>query len=340
MRTEDFAYQLPEERVALWPRPRGSSRLLVLDRRGGVLQESNIKALPAWLDPGDLLLLNNVKVLPARLSGRRAGGGRCQLLLLRASQAGWEVMAKPAAKLRAGSIIRFSWGTGEVTRQLGEGRLEVAFRPPLTLEFLAGIGEVPLPPYIAKKRSPLPEDRVKYQTVYAHSGQAVAAPTAGLHLTSELLHACRLRGVEIVQLTLHVGPGTFKPVTAEDPWEHHLEPEQYEISPTAAGALNNAMRQNRRIVCVGTTAVRALEDALGKGKGRVQAGMALADTFILPGFRFRATGALVTNFHLPRSTLLMLVAAFAGRKQVLAAYEQAKAWGFGFYSYGDAMLIR
>lgn len=340
MRTEDFSYQLPEDRVPLWPRPRGTSRLLVLDRRGARLEESNIRALPAWLDPGDLLLLNDVKVVPARLWGRRASGGRCEFLLLRPSQAGWEVLARPAAKLRPGSLIRFSWGEGEVRAHLEKGRLEVAFRPPLTLELLADVGEVPLPPYIAKKRSPLPEDRVKYQTVYARAGRAVAAPTAGLHLTSELLHACRLRGVEIVMLTLHVGLGTFKPVSTENPLEHYLEPENYEISATAAATLNNAIRQNRRIVCVGTTAVRALEDALEKGKGRVQAGKALADTFILPGFRFRGTGALLTNFHLPRSTLLMLVAAFAGRDQVLAAYEQAKTRSFGFYSYGDAMLIR
>lgn len=340
MRTEDFAYQLPEDRITLWPRPRGSSRLLVLDRRSGRLEESNVRTLPTWLVPGDLLLLNDVKVVPARLWGKRAGGGRCEFLLLRPSQTGWEVLARPAAKLRPGTVVRFSWGEGEVREHLGEGRIQMVFRPPLTLELLSSIGEVPLPPYIAKKRSPLPEDRVTYQTVYARAGQAVAAPTAGLHLTTELLHACQLRGVQVVMLTLDVGPGTFKPITAQDPSQHYLEPEGYEISPQAAAALNNALQQNRRIVCVGTTAVRALEDALTKGRGRVRAGKALADTFILPGFRFRGTGALLTNFHLPRSTLLMLVAAFAGKDQVLAAYEQAKALGFGFYSYGDAMLIR
>ncbi len=340
MRTEDFAYALEEHRIALYPRPRGTSRLLVLHRQSGSVIQATVRELPAWLQPGDVLLLNDVRVLPARLFAQRPGGGPCELLLLRpVSESSWRAMARPAGKLRPGSQLTLAKGQARVREHVGDGQVLLDFDPPLTKEALQHMGEVPLPPYIAKKRAPQREDWERYQTVFARKGMAVAAPTAGLHFTPELLAACAERGVETLSLTLHVGPGTFKPVKASDPREHRLDTELYEIAPVTAWALNRALRAGRRLVCVGTTAVRALEDALRKGGGRVRAGCAWADTYILPGFPFLGTGGLLTNFHLPRSTLLMLVAALAGRERVLAAYELAKAWGFGFYSYGDAMLI-
>lgn len=339
MRTKDFAYELPSQLIAAFPRPRGTSRLLVLPRQGG-LWEANIRDFPDFLEPGDVLLVNDVRVIPARLFGWRPGGGRCELLLLRPLGDGvWEALGRPVARLREGIVVSFPWGRGTVQARQGEGKLLVAFDPPLDAGMLELVGEVPLPPYIEKKRPLRPEDRERYQTVFARKGLAVAAPTAGLHLTPELLALCEARGVEVTSLTLHVGPGTFKPVKVEDPKKHRLDPELYEVSPEAAASLNRALAWGRRVVCVGTTAVRALEDALQRGGGRVLSGMAWACTYILPGFAFRGTGALLTNFHLPRSTLLMLVAAFAGRERVLQAYELAKERGFGFYSYGDAMLI-
>ncbi|MCX7895193.1 MAG: tRNA preQ1(34) S-adenosylmethionine ribosyltransferase-isomerase QueA [Thermoanaerobaculum sp.] len=339
MHTEEFAYHLPQELIALAPRPRGRSRLLVLVR-GGPTFEASVSDVPALLDPGDVLLVNDVRVLPARLVGRRSGGGTCQLLLVRAVSGGsWEVLGRPAAKLRPSMTILFPWGRGVVERQLGEGRLVVRFEPPLDLATLEQVGEIPLPPYIAKRRSTGPEDRRWYQTVYAQQGFAVAAPTAGLHFTREQLEACRKRGMEVASITLHVGPGTFKPVTAQDPRDHKLDPELYQVSPHTAWLLNRALAEGRRVVCVGTTSVRALEDALRRGHGRVYPGSYEAEAYILPGFAFQGTGALLTNFHLPRSTLVMLVAAFAGRERILHAYEMAKARGFRFYSYGDAMLI-
>ncbi|MGC8916288.1 MAG: tRNA preQ1(34) S-adenosylmethionine ribosyltransferase-isomerase QueA [Thermoanaerobaculum sp.] len=339
MKTEDFAYELSSQLVAAFPRPRGTSRLLVLDRTKGTW-ESTVRHFPALLAPGDLVLVNDVRVIPARLVGSRAGGGRCELLLLRPRSGGaWEAMGRPAARLKVGCTVRFPWGLGVVREKSGEGRLLVAFEPPLDTQTLEKVGQVPLPPYIERKRPASPLDRERYQTVYAASGRAVAAPTAGLHLTVELLEELAGRGVEVASLTLHVGPGTFKPVKAQDPRAHRLDPELYDVSPEAARSINGALAAGRRIVCVGTTVVRALEDALARGEGRVYPGSAWAETYILPGFAFRGTGALLTNFHLPRSTLLMLVAALAGRERVMAAYELAKSRGFRFYSYGDAMLV-
>jgi S-adenosylmethionine:tRNA ribosyltransferase-isomerase len=222
---------------------------------------------------------------------------------------------------------------------MAEGTWRVEFDPPLDEASLAAVGEVPLPPYIQREHGPSEADRLRYQTVYARNGRAVAAPTAGLHFTPELLAAVGERAVEVARLTLHVGPGTFRPVQAEDPLEHVLEPEDYEISPEVAAALNRALAAGRRVVCVGTTSCRALEHALWAGCGRVLPGLGRADLFILPGYRFRGTGALLTNFHLPRSTLLMLVAALAGRVRVLAAYGVAVRERFSFYSFGDAMLV-
>ncbi len=340
MRTADFEYPLPEGLIAQAARPRGASRLLVLDRASGDVSLTRISALPSLLDPGDLLLLNEVRVIPARLRAHRPGGGEAELLLVRPlGGSAWEAMARPAKRLRAGVPLALARGAAVPRERMAEGTWRVEFDPPLDEASLAAVGEVPLPPYIRREHGPSEADRLRYQTVYASTGRAVAAPTAGLHFTPELLAAVGERAVEVARLTLHVGPGTFRPVQAEDPLEHALEPEDYEILPEAAEALNRALAAGRRVVCVGTTACRALEHALQVGCGRVLPGLGRADLFILPGYRFRGTGALLTNFHLPRSTLLMLVAALAGRARVLAAYGVAVREGFSFYSFGDAMLV-
>jgi len=340
VRTADFEYPLPEGLIAQAARPRGASRLLVLDRAGGDVSLTRISALPSLLDPGDLLLLNEVRVIPARLRAHRPGGGEAELLLVRPlGGSAWEAMARPAKRLRAGVPLALARGTAVPRARMAEGTWRVEFDPPLDEASLAAVGEVPLPPYIRREHGPSEADRLRYQTVYASTGRAVAAPTAGLHFTPELLAAVGERAVEVARLTLHVGPGTFRPVQAEDPLEHALEPEDYEIPRAAATALNRALAGGRRVVCVGTTACRALEHALQVGCGRVLPGLGRADLFILPGYRFRGTGALLTNFHLPRSTLLMLVAALAGRTRVLAAYGVAVREGFSFYSFGDAMLV-
>ncbi len=340
MRTADFDYQLPEAAIAQQARPRGTSRLLVLDRRTGRLREGRVSQLAALLAPGDLLLTNDVRVIPARLRARRASGGHVELLLVRpGAGAEWEAMARPAGRLREGEVLALREGVAVPVARSGAGSWRVAFDPPLREEQLDAVGEVPLPPYIRRPGGASLEDRQRYQTVYARGGRAVAAPTAGLHFTRELLAAVAERGVEVVGITLHVGPGTFRPVRSEDPRQHVLEAEDYEIPEATARALNAALAAGRRVVCVGTTSCRALEDALCAGRGRVRAGAATARLYITPGYRFLGMGALLTNFHLPRSTLLMLVSAFAGRERVLDAYRTAMARGFRFYSFGDAMLV-
>ena len=340
MRTADFEYLLPESLIAQEARPRGTSRVLVLDRSTSGLTLTRVSALPGLLAPGDLLLLNEVRVIPARLRAHRPGGGDAELLLVRPLDGStWEVMARPAKRLRRDVPLALARGSAIPRERLDEGTWRVEFDPPLDASGLASVGEVPLPPYIRRERGPSEADRLRYQTVYARAGRAVAAPTAGLHFTPELLEAVGERGVEIARLTLHVGPGTFRPVQAEDPLEHRLEPEDYEIPCAAATALNGALGSGRRVVCVGTTACRALEHALGVGCGRVRPGIGRADLFIVPGYRFRGTGALLTNFHLARSTLLMLVAALAERDRVLSAYALAAREQFSFYSFGDAMLV-
>jgi S-adenosylmethionine:tRNA ribosyltransferase-isomerase len=340
VRTSDFEYDLPQELIAQHARPRGTSRLLVLRRGSAGLSSDGITSLPALLDPGDLLLLNDVRVIPARIRAARPGGGEAELLLVRPLEgAEWEVMARPAKRLREGAALALATGRAIPRGRLAGGTWRVEFVPPLDEAALESVGEVPLPPYIRRPGGPSDSDRERYQTVYAKAGRAVAAPTAGLHFTPEILAALGDRGVEVARLTLHVGPGTFKPVQVEDPREHRLEPEDYEISRGAASALTGALAEGRRVVCVGTTACRALEHALASGGGRVGAGRASADLFIRPGYRFLGTGALLTNFHLPRSTLLMLVSALAGRERVLDAYATAVRERFGFYSFGDAMLV-
>ncbi len=341
MRASDFDYHLPEDRIAQRPVPRGTARLLVVDRRGEGFAHRRVADLPGLLEPGDLVLLNDTRVIAARLFARRSTGRRFELLLLGpVDHERWTALLRPTARARPGEALELPDGGLVVPEEhLGEGVWRLRFEPPLDVDRLDGIGEPPLPPYIRRPEGATEADRSAYQTVYARVPGAVAAPTAGLHLTEEILSELAARGVEVASLTLHVGIGTFRPVSVENVEEHRMHEERYEIPPSTARTINTALGEGRRIVCVGTTSVRALESALAAGGGTVRPGPGRSDLFIRPGHRFLGTGALMTNFHLPRSTLLMLVCALAGRKRTLAAYREAVEHGYRFYSYGDAMLI-
>jgi S-adenosylmethionine:tRNA ribosyltransferase-isomerase len=354
--TRDFDYPLPAAAIAQRPAPRGTSRLLVLDREG-VERHRRIAELPALLRRGDLLVVNDTRVLPARLYARAASSGtgaaaattrgKVELLLVeRLGEREWEVLARPGKRVRPGAVLELvvggepgaGQGSGifaEVLALAGDGRRRLRFSEPIE-PHLEGLGHVPLPPYI--RRPDEPADRERYQTVFARRPGAIAAPTAGLHFSDELLVALAGAGVERAAVTLHVGIGTFKPVTAPLVSDHRMDRERYEIPAETAAALARARAARRRVVAVGTTVVRTLEAAAAAAGGEVPAGAATTDLFITPGFRFQVVDALLTNFHLPRSTLLMLVAAFAGRERVLAAYQEALAQGYRFFSYGDAML--
>ncbi len=350
MWVSEFDFQLPEELIAQEAAPRGDSRLMVLDRASGAVQHTNIAALPALLKQGDVLVVNNTRVFAARLLGRRvpSGGAVECLLLARApgppgSQT-WSALMHPGQKLKPGSVVRFEGPAGVLVAEVLERRFYGRRTIRLTAEsggdvdaLVDALGHVPLPPYI--KRHDTPADRERYQTIFARSRGSVAAPTAGLHFTPALMAQLASRGVERAEITLHVGYGTFKPVRADLVEEHVVDPEEYEIPGPAADTIGRALDEGRRIVAVGTTTTRALEDAALRGGGRPAAGRSTASLFIYPGFQFQIAGALLTNFHLPRSSLLMLVAAFAGRERVLAAYRQAIAERYRFYSYGDAMFI-
>lgn len=339
MRTDDFDYHLPPSLIAQHPaRPRDSSRLLVLDRRSDRLEHAVFRDLPRYLRPGDVLVLNETRVLPARLWARKAStGGRVELLLLkRIEPLVWEVLVGGRG-LRPGTVVQVEGGPAATIEAAGDrSRRTVRFATPIE-PLLDRIGAAPVPPYITE---PL-RSADDYQTVYARRAGSAAAPTAGLHFTPELLLAVEQAGVEIVPLVLHVGLDTFAPVTVNDPRHHPIHREWCELSEEAARAVNRARRAGGQIVAVGTTTVRTLETAAARAApGEAVAGFAgETDLLILPGHVFRAVDAMVTNFHLPRSTLLMLVSAFAGRERILAAYETAKRQGYRFYSFGDAMLI-
>ena len=346
MRVSDFDFALPDELIAQEAAPRGASRLLVVQREEGGLQDLVIGDLPGVLAPGDLLVVNDTRVFAARLLGRRdPSGGAVECLLLRRVEGDtWEALVHPGQKLKAGTRMRFEGPEGvlgaEVLDRHFFGRRTVRFeavRGGPVDALVDALGRVPLPPYI--HRADAPEDRERYQTVFAARRGSVAAPTAGLHFTHGMLEALDRRGVERTAITLHVGYGTFKPVRTEVVEEHVVDPEPYEISDAAAASINRALDEGRRIVAVGTTTTRALEDAAIVGGGRVQPGGREASVFIHPGFDFEVIRGLVTNFHLPRSSLLMLVCAFGGRERVLAAYAHAVRHRYRFYSYGDAMLI-
>jgi S-adenosylmethionine:tRNA ribosyltransferase-isomerase len=341
MRTDDFDFELPQELIAQTPASRGTSRMLVLDRETGKREHREIGNLVTFLRPGDLLLLNDTRVIPARLYAHRPTGRKFELLLLRKSAGDlWEALLRPSARARSGERLELADGGAAIPEnRRGEGRWSVRFDPPLDLERLDAIGEMPLPPYIGRPEGGVAEDRHNYQTVYAANPGAVAAPTAGLHFTESLLDGIRDAGIESAYLTLHVGLGTFRPVSVEEIADHEMHEEWYRLSENTAAAVNRALDEDRRIVCVGTTSVRALEGALAVGGGRVQPGEGWTRLFITPGFAFRGVGAILTNFHLPRSTLLMLVSALAGRDRILSAYTDAIAGRYRFFSYGDAMLI-
>ena len=345
MRTSDFDYQLPTELIAQTPvEPRDASRLLVLDRASGGLGHRRFGDLVELLHSGDLMVFNQSRVIPARLSGRRKDtNGRVELLLLRREAPGiWQTLGKPGRRLRAGAVLVMESPSGgftleaEVLDSDPEGIKRVRLSSEARVDQL---GEVPLPPYIHRKLN----DPERYQTVYAKQPGSVAAPTAGLHFTESLLERIRRAGVEQAFVTLHVGLDTFRPVQGEDPTQHPIHTEYYEVGSNTADALNRARQEGRRIIAVGTTSVRVLEqlgqDMSQAGSAEVTPTSGQAELFILPGHRFRLVDAMITNFHLPRSTLLMLVSAFAGREQVLHAYQEAILQRYQFYSFGDAMLI-
>ncbi|PYS93270.1 MAG: tRNA preQ1(34) S-adenosylmethionine ribosyltransferase-isomerase QueA [Acidobacteria bacterium] len=348
MLISEFDYELPEELIAQQPlAERDAARMLVLDRGRGSWRDSFFSELPAELDANDLLVVNNTRVFPARLVGERAEtGGRVELFLIEEREPlVWAALARPARRLQVGARVTFGAGRlrAEVLAVHTDGRRTVRFE--CDGEFhalLEELGRTPLPPYIKRDDTSATEtsstDRERYQTIYARARGAIAAPTAGLHFTPRVLASLRARGVQVVEITLHVGYGTFAPVRVEDLSAHEVAPERYEISAAAAIALNEARARGQRIIAVGTTSVRALEAAAGDA-GQIKAGARAARLTITPGYRFKVVRALITNFHLPRSSLLVLVAAFAGRDLVLNAYQHAVAARYRFYSYGDCMLI-
>jgi len=352
LRTEDFDYDLPRELIAQqpWPR-RDESRLLVLHRDSGLLEHRRFRDVVDYIEPGDLLVLNDTKVLPARLVGHRSTGGRVEILLVAPAESAepdggtvWGALIKCRGRLRVGEAIAVEGGALSCTYQgrSSEGEARVAFEldAEALLAALAQVGRAPLPPYIRRPSAHDPDregDLERYQTVYALRPGAIAAPTAGLHFTPEVFAALDARGVRRATVTLHVGLGTFKPVTAERVEDHEMHAEWFALPAEAAEAVDATRTSGHRVIPVGTTATRVLEAAARAEAWGPVSGW--TDLFITPGFEFCLTDALLTNFHLPRSTLLMLVSALAGRHAVLAAYEEAVRLGYRFYSYGDAMLI-
>ena len=348
MDVADFDFDLPDELVAQEPPPmRGASRLLVLRRAAGVVAHTTFDRLGEHLRAGDLLITNNTRVFPARLIGTRvpSGGGVECLLLSPQGNGRWEALMHPGQKLREGARVLFERDgvriDGEVIDRHFFGRRTVKLwveQPGIPLdEAIERVGHIPLPPYI--KREDRPSDRERYQTVYARERGSVAAPTAGLHFTPELLADLGARGIERVEVTLHVGYGTFKPVRVERVEDHEVDPERFTVSAEAADAINRARAGDRRVIAVGTTTVRTLESLAFDERGEVQAASGETRLFVYPGHQFRVVNGIVTNFHLPKSSLLMLVAAFGGRDAVLSAYREAVERGYRFYSYGDAMLV-
>ncbi len=341
MKLADFDFELPPELIAQHPaKERDQSRLLVLNRADSSIQHYYFRDIGSFLRPADILVVNQTKVMPARLKGRRTdSGGRVEFLLIhRREGTCWLAMAKPGRRLKPGTIVEVGQGDLriEVVERAPEGRFLVRLQGPDIEGLMQEEGEIPLPPYI--QRRPEPEDRARYQTVFARQMGAVAAPTAGLHFTRELLADLEARGTVVVPVLLHVGPGTFSPVRSEDPSRHRLEAEYYEVGESSAAKIRQCSQGGGRVVAVGTTVVRTLETVAGV-RGAMQADSGWAETFIFPPYQFKAVDALVTNFHLPRSSLLFLVAAFAGYEFTMAAYHQAIERGYRFYSYGDAMLI-
>lgn len=340
LKTSDFYFHLPQELIAQDPlEDRSSSRLLCLDKESGEIQHHNFKEIIDYLKPGDCLVLNNTKVIPARLLGNKAdtGGGVEVLLLKRQKDDIWETLVKPGKKARPGTQLEFGNGLlkAKVLETLEEGNRLIQFEyEGVFEEILDRLGEMPLPPYITHKL----QDKNRYQTVYAKYEGSAAAPTAGLHFTQELLDQLVKKGVELAYVTLHVGLGTFRPVKVESILEHHMHSEYYEVTAEAASQINQAKAAGGRVICVGTTSCRTIESAANEA-GMVVPGCNNTEIFIYPGYRFKVLDGLITNFHLPESTLVMLVSSLAGREHVMEAYQQAIEQKYRFFSFGDAMFI-
>jgi len=341
LRTEDFDYELPERLIAQAPaRPRDSARLLLV--REDALADHGVLDLPSLLEPGDVMVVNDTRVIPARLHARR-GDARVEIMLNRAEGGGlWQALVRNARRLRPGDTIEIEGAEGctakVIERDGGTATLDFGPDQSALAAALEVAGEVPLPPYIRRERGPRAEDAEDYQTIFARRPGAVAAPTASLHFTDRLLAALDARGIGRATVTLHVGAGTFLPVREDDPRRHHIHREWAELDEAAAATINAARAAGRRVVAIGTTAMRVTETA-ARPDGTVAPFRGLTDLYILPGCRFRAVDALLTNFHLPRSTLLMLVSAFAGTRRMRAAYAHAVAQEYRFFSYGDASLL-
>lgn len=340
MKTSDFYYDLPEELIAQDPlADRSASRLLHLDRETGEIEHTDFKHITRYLKPGDCLVINDTKVIPARLYGNKVGtdAGIEILLLKRKGDNVWETLVKPGKKARPGTVISFGDGllTGEVIDVVEEGNRLIQFSyEGIFEEILDQLGEMPLPPYITHKL----EDKNRYQTVYAKNEGSAAAPTAGLHFTEELLEEIRGMGVSIAHVTLHVGLGTFRPVKVDDVEKHHMHSEFYVVEEDQAKLINDTRKNGGRIISVGTTSCRTLESAADEF-GNLQAKSGWTEIFIYPGYEFKIIDGLITNFHLPESTLLMLVSALAGKEHIMKAYEEAVKERYRFFSFGDAMLI-
>ena len=341
MKTSDFYYDLPQELIAQDPlTDRSGSKLMVLDRESGQISHHIFKEVIDFLNPGDCMVINDTKVIPARLFGtKKDTGAHIEVLLLKRHEGDvWETLVRPGKKARPGAVISFGEGLleAEVLEVVDDGNRMIRFKyEGIFEEILDQLGEMPLPPYITHKL----KDKNRYQTVYAvHEGSA-AAPTAGLHFTPELLAAIEEKGVHIARVTLHVGLGTFRPVKVEDVTQHHMHSEYYQVTKEAADLINRTKDAGGRIIAVGTTSTRTLESVADED-GHVHAGGGWTEIFIYPGYRFKCIDALITNFHLPESTLLMLVSALAGKENIMKAYETAVAGRYRFFSFGDAMMIR
>ena len=340
MKKEDFYFDLPEELIAQDPlQDRSSSRLLVLDKETGAVEHHVFKEVVDYLEEGDCLVINDTKVLPARLIGSRVGtDAKIEVLLLKREENDtWETLVKPGKKAKVGTKISFGDGllVGEVVDIVEEGNRKIRFEyNGIFEEILDQLGQMPLPPYITHQL----EDKNRYQTVYATHAGSAAAPTAGLHFTPELLAKIEEKGVQITRVTLHVGLGTFRPVKVENILEHHMHSEFYQITKEAAEKINKAKDDGKRVICVGTTSCRTIESAADED-GRLKETSGWTDIFIYPGYQFKILDCLITNFHLPESTLVMLVSALAGREHVLGAYEEAIKERYRFFSFGDAMFI-
>ncbi|WP_219122655.1 tRNA preQ1(34) S-adenosylmethionine ribosyltransferase-isomerase QueA [Streptococcus constellatus] len=342
MNTADFDFHLPEELIAQTPlEKRDASRLLVVNHKTGQMEDTHFDAIIDQLHPGDALVMNDTRVLPARLHGEKPEtGGHVELLLLKNTEGDdWEVLAKPAKRLKVGAAISFGDGrlTATVVEELEHGGRIVRFHyQGIFLEVLDSLGEMPLPPYIHEKL----KDRERYQTVYAKENGSAAAPTAGLHFTKELLAKIEAKGVNLVYLTLHVGLGTFRPVSVNNVDEHEMHSEFYTLSDEAAETLRQVKASGKRVIAVGTTSIRTLETIGSKFNGEIKADSGWTNIFIKPGYDWKVVDAFSTNFHLPKSTLVMLVSAFAGRELVLSAYQHAIDEKYRFFSFGDAMFIK